>query len=50
MNFSHLRVFSYISYVHIDSFEMSKLNTKSKKCSFMMNLATNFGILKVKKS
>ena len=50
VNFSHLRVFGYISYVHIDLFERSKFNAKSKKCSFVMNFAINFGILKIGKS
>lgn len=54
MNFSHLRVFDCISYVHIDSPEMSKLDVKSKRCALLdmalMNLATDFGILKIGKS
>ncbi|KAE8683538.1 hypothetical protein F3Y22_tig00111200pilonHSYRG00002 [Hibiscus syriacus] len=35
INLSHLRVFGYISYVHIDSAERSKLDTKSNKCAFV---------------
>lgn len=54
MNFSHLRVFDCISYVHIDSLERSKLDVKSKRCALLdmalMNLATDFGILKIGKS
>ncbi|KAE8660822.1 putative ribonuclease H protein [Hibiscus syriacus] len=35
INLSHLRVFGYISYVHIDSAERSKLDAKSNKCVFV---------------
>ncbi|KAE8664146.1 Serine-threonine protein kinase [Hibiscus syriacus] len=34
INLSHLRVFGCIYYVHIDSAERSKLDTKSNKCAF----------------
>ena len=42
-NFSHLRVFGCISYVHIDSFERSKLAAKSKKCAFVGYGTGEFG-------
>ncbi|KAE8695306.1 hypothetical protein F3Y22_tig00110721pilonHSYRG00071 [Hibiscus syriacus] len=35
INFSHLRVFCCISYVHINSAERSKLDAKSNKCVFV---------------
>ena len=35
VKFSHLKVFSYISYVHIDSDARSKLDAKSKICFFI---------------
>ncbi|KAE8693713.1 putative beta-D-xylosidase [Hibiscus syriacus] len=35
INISHLRVFGCISYVHINSTERSKLDTKSNKCVFV---------------
>ena len=33
--FSHLKVFGYVSYVHIDSDARSKLDAKSKICFFI---------------
>ena len=35
VKFSHLKVFDYISYVHIDSDARSKLDVKSKICFFI---------------
>ena len=35
VNFSHLKVFGCISYVHIDSNALSKLDAKSKICFFI---------------
>ena len=35
VNFSHLKVFGCVSYVHIDSDARSKLNVKSKICFFI---------------
>ena len=43
VNFSHLRAFCCISYVHINSSEKSKLNTKSKKCVFVRYDFDEFG-------
>ena len=34
VKFSHLKVFSCVSYVHVDSDARSKLDTKSKICFF----------------
>ena len=34
VKFSHLKVFSYVSYVRIDSDARSKLDAKSKICFF----------------
>ena len=35
VKFSHLKVFGYVSYVHIDSDAHSKLDAKSKICFFI---------------
>ena len=35
VKFSHLKVFSCVSYVHIDSNARNKLNAKSKICFFI---------------
>ena len=35
VNLSYLKVFGYVSYVHIDSTARTKLNAKSKKCFFV---------------
>ena len=35
VKFSHLKVFSCVSYVHIDSDARSKLHVKSKICFFI---------------
>ena len=35
LKFSHLKVFGYVSYVHIDSDARSKLDAKSKICFFI---------------
>ena len=35
VNFSHLKVFDCVSYVHIDSDAHSKLDAKSKICFFI---------------
>ncbi|KAL5841649.1 hypothetical protein ACOSQ3_012252 [Xanthoceras sorbifolium] len=43
VNISHLRVFGCISYVHIDSVERSKLDTKSNKCVFVGYGGDEFG-------
>ncbi|KAE8655918.1 NAC domain-containing protein 48 [Hibiscus syriacus] len=43
INFSHLRVFGYVSYVHIYSAERSKLDTKSNKCAFVGYGSDEFG-------
>ncbi|KAL5770994.1 hypothetical protein ACOSP7_015148 [Xanthoceras sorbifolium] len=43
VNFSHLRVFGCISYVHIDSAERSKLDAKSNKCVFVGYGGDEFG-------
>lgn len=32
---SHLKVFGYLSYVHVDVGSMSKLDLKSIKCKFV---------------
>ena len=38
-----MRVFGCISYVHIDSFERSNLDAKSKKCAFVGYGTDEFG-------
>ena len=54
VNFSHLKVFCCVSYVHIDFDTHSKLEAKSKICfsltMVMRNLAIGFGINKTGKS
>ena len=35
VKFSHLKVFGYVSYVHIDYVARSKLDAKSKICFFI---------------
>ena len=54
VKFSYLKVFSCVSYVHIDSDACSKLDAKSKICfslaMVMRNLAIGFGINKTGKS
>ena len=54
VNFSHLKVFDCVSYVHIDSDARSKLDTKFKICfslaMVMRNLAIGFGMNKTGKS
>ncbi len=35
MNFTHLKIFGCVSYVHIDSNARSKLDPKSVKCTFI---------------
>ena len=35
VKFSHLKVFDCVSYVHIDSYARSKLDTKFKICFFI---------------
>ena len=49
VKFSHLKVFSYVSYVHIDSDARNKLDAKSKIC-FFRNLAIGFEMNKTGKS
>ena len=34
-DFSHLRIFGCLTYVHVPSDERSKLDAKSKKCIFL---------------
>ncbi|KAE8697500.1 Retrovirus-related Pol polyprotein from transposon TNT 1-94 [Hibiscus syriacus] len=43
INLSHLRVFGCISYVHINSAERSKLDSKSNKCVFVGYGGDEFG-------
>ncbi|KAE8686265.1 hypothetical protein F3Y22_tig00111070pilonHSYRG00067 [Hibiscus syriacus] len=43
INFSQLRVFGYISYVHINSAERSKLDAKSNKYVFVVYGGDEFG-------
>ena len=35
INLNHLRIFSYILYVHVDLDHKSKLDPKSKRCIFI---------------
>ena len=35
VKFSHLKVFSCVSYVHVDSDARSKFNAKTKMCFFI---------------
>ena len=54
VKFSHLKVFSCVSYVHIDSDARSKLHVKSKICFFINyddeKLAIGFRMNKIEKS
>ena len=43
VKFSHLKVFGYVSYVHIDSDAHSKLDAKSKICFFISYGDEKFG-------
>lgn len=43
VNISYLRVLGCIFYVHIDSFERSKLELKSRKCAFISYDTNEFG-------
>ena len=43
VKFSHLKVFGYVSYVHIDSDTRSKLDAKSKICFFISYGDEKFG-------
>ena len=45
MKFSYLKVFSCISYVHIDSNTCSKLDAKSKICFFIGYGDEKFGYM-----
>lgn len=43
VNLSHLKIFDYISYVHIDSDKTSKLDPKSRKCVVIGYGSNNYG-------
>ena len=43
VDISYLKVFGYVSYVHIDSSARSKLDAKSKKCYFVGYCDSEFG-------
>ena len=43
VKFSHLKVFGYVSYVHINFDARSKLDAKSKICFFIGNGDEKFG-------
>lgn len=43
VNLSHIRVFSYISYVYIDAEHINKLDLKSRKHTFIGYSSNDFG-------
>ena len=43
VKFSHLKVFYYVSYIHIDSIARSELYAKSKICFFIGYGGEKFG-------